>query len=264
VYLTADLAYHHDKFARGFDVMVDVFGADHAGHIGRIKAGMAALGHDLKKLNFVVVQMMRLIKDGQEIKFSKRTGQVVGLDDLIELVGKDVARFVFLMRSSNAQFDLDLDQVASKSSDNPVFYVQYGHARIATILAKAEREYGIKIDARGFDRNQQAMLTLPEERELVLCISELEDIVREAADALEPHRVIFYCQELVKTFHSYFTKYRHTEKIISDNEFKTKSRLSMIFAIKLTIFNALSFLGISAPEYMELHVEHDDDGKINA
>lgn len=253
VYLTADLAYHHGKFERRYDVIIDVFGGDHAGHIARIKAGMAALGHDLEKLKFVVVQMMRLIKGGHEVKFSKRAGEVVGLDDLIQEVGPDVARFVFLMRSNSTQFDLDLDAVTKNSSDNPVFYVQYGHARMASILARADAEQGLRITP--LTPVAADALTLPEERELLLKANELADVVKDAAQALEPHRLIYFCQDLIKTFHSYFTKYRHTERIICDDKDKTMARLSMVFALKQTIFNALSFVGLSAPDRMDLHPE---------
>lgn len=249
VYLTADLAYHHQKFLRKFDLIIDVFGADHAGHVGRIKAGMAALGHDLDKLKFVLVQIVRLLKGGTEMRFSKRTGTVISLDELIDDVGKDVARFVFLMRGANAQFDLDLDVVTEQSNDNPVFYVQYGHARIATVLARAAGE-GITVDARDFSESLQAQLRLPEEREMQLMIAELEDLVKESAQALEPHRLIYYCQSLIKTFHTYFTKYRHQEKIITDDAATTEARLMLVSAVKQTIFNALSFLGISAPDHM--------------
>lgn len=255
VYLTADLAYHHQKFLRGFDVIVDVFGGDHAGHIGRIKAGMEALGHDITKLKFVVVQMMRLIKGGQEVKFSKRAGEVVGLDDLIHDIGKDVARFVFLMRANNTQFDLDLDAVTERSSENPVYYVQYGHARMATILTRAQEEAGLSVDASTFSPALQALLSLPEERELLLKASELGDAVKEAAFALEPHRLIYFCQDLIKNFHSYFTKYRHSERIISEDKEKTKARLCLVFALKQTIFNALHFIGISAPDRMDVSAE---------
>ncbi len=258
VYLTADLAYHHQKFLRGYDVIVDVFGGDHAGHIGRINAGMEALGHDISRLKFVVVQMMRLIKGGQEVKFSKRAGEVVGLDDLINEVGKDVARFVFLMRANNTQFDLDLDLVTERSSENPVYYVQYGHARMATILARAKDEAGVDVDARAFDQALQSHLSLPEERDLLLKASELAEIVTDAASSLEPHRVIYFCQDLIKNFHSYFTKYRHSERIISDDKNKTRARLCLVFALKQTIFNALDFIGISAPDRMD--VSADDLG----
>lgn len=258
VYLTADLAYHDDKFARGFDLLVNVFGGDHAGHVGRIKAGMAALGHDINKLHFVIVQIMRLIKHGKEVRFSKRAGEVFGLDDLIHEIGADVARFVFLMRSTNAQFDLNLDEVTKQSNDNPIFYVQYGHARMATILSKALKDYGLSVQAKSFSEQDQAKLSLFEEKDLILRMAEFPDVVLEAAHSLEPHRLIFYCQELIKTFHSYFTKYRHSEKIISDDKEKTKARLAMVYAMKLTIFNALSFLGLSAPDHMEQSADSDD------
>lgn len=255
VYLTADLAYHHQKYLRDFDVMIDVWGGDHAGHVGRIKAGMEALGHDVGLLKFVLVQMMRLTKNGVEVRFSKRSGEVLGLEDLISEVGQDVARFVFLMRSANSQFDLDIDQVTKNSSDNPVFYVQYGHARMASILAKAQFTL-----PKAFGLAEQEKLKLPEERELLLRAAELDEVVKDAANALEPHRLIYFCQELVKIFHGYFTKYRHTEKIISDDQEKSQARLSLIFAVKQTIFNALNILGISAPERMELTEQKEEQG----
>ncbi|MCA9507785.1 MAG: arginine--tRNA ligase [Myxococcales bacterium] len=258
VYLTADLAYHHQKFVRGYDLIVDVFGGDHAGHIGRIKAGMEAMGHDISRLRFAIVQMVRLLKDGREVRFSKRAGEIVGIDDLLDSVGADVARFVFLMRALNSQFDLDLDVVTRQSQDNPVFYVQYGHARMATILKKAHEEKGISFDASLFDQQAMKHLSLSEERELLLKISELAHVVHDAALALEPHRLIYFCQDLVKSFHSYFTKYRHSEKIISDDPDKTFARLSLVSVVKQTIANALQFAGISAPEYMEL-TESDSD-----
>ena len=252
VYLTADLAYHDDKYQRGFDKLIDIFGADHAGHIGRIKAGMKALGNDVNKLSFILVQIMRLIKDGVELRFSKRSGNVIGLDDLIDEVGPDVARFVFLMRGAHTQFDLDLDEVLTSSPDNPVFYIQYGHARMATILDKAKIEFNITPDLKSFSLAQQQLLSLPLERDLILKASELEEVVLDAAHNLEPHRLIFYAQELIKLFHAYFTKYRQSEKIISDDKEKTLARLNLIAAIKQTIYNALKILGISAPNHMAL------------
>ncbi|MEI6805755.1 MAG: arginine--tRNA ligase, partial [Myxococcaceae bacterium] len=140
VYMAADIAYHQEKFARGFDRLIDVFGADHSGHVPRMRACMRALGLDDKKLDFLLVQMVRMLKDGQEMRFSKRSGQIIELREFIEEVGVDVVRVVFLMRSANTQFDFDLDLALKKSSENPVFYLQYGHARIATILSKAKFE----------------------------------------------------------------------------------------------------------------------------
>ena len=257
VYLTADLAYHHEKFLRGYDLMIDVFGADHRGHINRIKAGMKALGHDQNKLKFATVQMVRLLRMGIEVKFSKRMGEVLALDYLIDEVGKDVARFVFLMRSANSHFDLDLDAVTKKSHENPVYYVQYGHARMATILKKAQKDFNIKFDAAKFDLAQQEKLQLQEERDMLLKVSELKEVLCQAAEAHEPHRLINFCHELIKSFHSYFTKYRHSEKIISEDQEKTTARLCLVFAMKQAIFNALSILGLSAPDHMELDQDLD-------
>jgi arginyl-tRNA synthetase len=250
VYLIADLAYHHDKFERGFDRMINVFGADHAGHVGRIRAGVKALDHDDKKLEFVLVQIVKLLRDNKEVRFSKRAGEVYTLSDFLSDVGSDAARFIFLMRSANAQFDFNLDLITKKNNENPVFYVQYGHARMATLLAKAHKE-NIVVDAANFSLKEQEALVLQEERELILKLSSFEKTIYDAAVSLEPHRLIFYCQDLVKIFHGYFTKYRSSERIISDDKVKTNARLCLVLALKQTIYNALKVLGISAPTYMQ-------------
>lgn len=245
VYLVADIAYHQEKFARGFDRLIDVFGADHSGHVPRMRACMRALGLDDKKLDFLLVQMVRMLKDGQEMRFSKRSGQIIELREFIEEVGIDVVRVVFLMRSANTQFDFDLDLALKKSSENPVFYLQYGHARMATILSKAKFE--------GVDAQILSRLNLPEERNMLKKMAVYPEIILSAAKNLEPHRVLFYCQDLIAEFHAYFTQYRHTERIISDDRELTQARLGLVSALKQTLFNALSTLGISAPE----HMEHD-------
>lgn len=245
VYLVADIAYHQEKFARGFDRLIDVFGADHSGHVPRMRACMRALGLDDKKLDFLLVQMVRMLKNGQEMRFSKRSGQIIELKEFIEEVGIDVVRVVFLMRSANTQFDFDLDLALKKSSENPVFYLQYGHARMATILSKAKFE--------GADTQILSRLNLPEERNMLKKMAAYPEIILSAAKNLEPHRVLFYCHDLIAEFHAYFTQYRHTEKIISDDQELTQARLGLVSALKQTLFNALSTLGISAPE----HMEHD-------
>ncbi|MBK7858799.1 MAG: arginine--tRNA ligase [Archangiaceae bacterium] len=249
VYLTADLAYHKSKFDRGFDRCIDVFGADHGGHVPRIRAGMRLLGIDDKRMEFVLVQIMRIVRNGEEVKVSKRKGTLFELDDLIEEVGADVCRFTFLMRTANAQFDFDLDAVTKRSSDNPVFYFQYGHARCAQILKKAA-EAGTPFLGQ-VTTEQLATLTLPEERMLLKRISLLPDVVAGAADALEPHRVLYYCQELIAGFHQYYSKYKQTERVISDDAAKTQGRLAMVAALKQTLKAAFGILGVSAPEYME-------------
>ncbi|MBH1988706.1 MAG: arginine--tRNA ligase [Myxococcaceae bacterium] len=245
VYLTADIAYHQEKYTRGFDRLIDVFGADHGGHVPRMRACMRALDLSDDKLDFVLVQIVRMIKDGQEMRFSKRNGQIIELSEFIDEVGTDVARVIFLMRSAHAQFDFDLDLAKRQSNENPVFYLQYGYARMATILSK--------VSLADVTVETLARLQLPEERNMLKKMALFPDVVRMAAQSLEPHRVLFYAQDLIADFHSYFTQYRHKERIISEDQELTQARLAMVKSLKQIIFNSLSILGISAPE----HMEHD-------
>jgi len=227
-----------------------VFGADHAGHVARIRAGMKALGLDDQKLEFVLVQMVRLLRDGKEMRLSKRAGEIYLLRDLIEEVGNDVVRFVFLMRAATSQFDFDLDLALKQSNDNPVFYVQYGHARMATLLKRA-KESGQQFTPSSLSDRQLARLSLPEELGMLKKVSSFPHVVKGAAKALEPHRILYYCQDLIGDFHAYFTQYRHTERIISKDLDKTQGRLALVVTVKQTLKNALLLLGISAPEHMQ-------------
>lgn len=249
VYLVADLAYHQDKFERAYDRMINVFGADHAGHVDRIKAGMRALNIDDAPLEFVLVQIMRLLKDGKEVRFSKRSGDVYLLRDLISEVGPDVSRFVFLMRAATTQFDFNLDNALEQSSENPVFYVQYGHARMANLLKKA-RDANFTFSTTPNYRAFAELLQLPEERALLKKIGGFQDVMLGAGEKLEPHRILYFAREIVGEFHGYFTRYKQTEKIISGNHELSEARLTMVSAVKQTLHNALAILGISAPEYM--------------
>lgn len=250
VYLTADLAYHKEKFDRGFDLAVDVLGADHAGHVPRIQSGMKLLGYDETRMKFVLVQMVRITRGGEEVKVSKRKGTVYELSDLIEDAGADVCRFIFLMKTANAQFDFDLDDVKKQSKENPVFYFQYGHARCASILKKAEEKGARFVGAEALTSAQLARLVLPEEKAMLKKMSLLGEVVAGAADKLEPHHVLYYCQELIADFHSYYTQYK-SDPIISDDAEKTQGRLALVAALKQTLKSAFGILGISAPEYME-------------
>ncbi|MEW5739098.1 MAG: arginine--tRNA ligase [Myxococcota bacterium] len=254
VYLTADLAYHKEKFDRGFDLAVDVFGADHAGHVPRIQSGMKLLGYDETRLKFVLVQMVRILQGGVEVKLSKRSGNVYELADLIEDAGPDVCRFIFLMKTANAQFDFDLDDVKKQSKDNPVFYFQYGHARCASILKKAEEKGQAFVGAQALTQAQLARLVLPEEKAMLKKMSLLGDVVASAAEKLEPHHVLYYCQELIADFHSYYTQYK-SDPIISADAEKTQGRLALVAALKQTLKCAFAILGIAAPEYMEAPAE---------
>ncbi len=258
VYLTADLAYHKDKLDRGFGRCVDVFGADHAGHVPRMRAGVTLLGFEDAQMDFVLVQMVRIVREGQEVKVSKRKGTVFELDDLIDEVGPDVCRFLFLSKTTNSQFDFDLALVAKQSSDNPVFYFQYGHARCAQILKRAA-EAGHPFDANvALGDAALARLALPEERALLKKMALFPDLVVGAAEALEPHRVLSYCGELIAEFHSYYTLGKRTgERVISDDVVKTQGRLALITAVKQTLNNAFAMVGVDAPDYMP-SLETDD------
>jgi arginyl-tRNA synthetase len=249
VYLTADLAYHKEKFDRGFDLVIDVLGADHAGHVPRISSGMHLLGVDTKKLEFCLVQIVRITRGGEEVKVSKRKGTVYELDDLIDEAGADVCRFIFLMKTKEAQFDFDLDAVAKQSKDNPVFYFQYGHARCASILRKAEERKQAFVGLEALTQAQLARLVLPEEKAMLKKMSQLPDVVASAAERLEPHHVLYFCQELIADFHAYYSQYRSDPVIGSDPE-KTQGRLALVAALKQTLKSAFAILGIDAPESM--------------
>jgi arginyl-tRNA synthetase len=256
VYLTADLAYHREKYERGFDRIVDVFGADHAGHTPRIKAGMVLLGLEPKKLEFLLVQIVRITRGGEEVKVSKRKGTVFELEDLIDEAGPDVCRFLFLMKTANARFDFDLDKVKEQSKENPVFYFQYGHARCASILKKAEEKGQPFVGLAGVTQAHLARLTLPEELAMLKKMSQLPDVVASAAERLEPHHVLYFCQELITDFHSYYTRYK-SDPIISADAEKTQGRLALVAALKQTLRSAFALLGIHAPDYMEAPPEEE-------
>jgi arginyl-tRNA synthetase len=253
-YLAGDIAYHKDKFGRGYDFCIDVWGADHHGDIPRVRAAVAELGVDPQRLQFVLVQIVNLLKDGQPFKMSKRAGTVVSLREVVEEVGRDAARFFFLLRRSDAQLDFDVALARQQSNDNPVFYVQYGHARLCSILAKA-KEQGVP--APHHDLAALRALTLPEELELAKRILSLPDLIAGAAAAFEPHRLVFFLQETVAAFHGYYTRYKTTDKVIGPDAVKTAARLYLCDSLRQTMANALAILGVSAPERMERLAEDE-------
>lgn len=259
VYLTADLAYHKQKYDRGFDRMINVFGADHGGHVPRLKAGMTLLGLDASQLDVVLVQIVRLVRDGREVKVSKRKGTVYELRDLIEDVGADVCRFLFLMKTANAQLEFDFALVEKQSKDNPVFYFQYGHARCAAILRKAQEVGTPFVGLEAVSEASLRRLVLPEEKALLKKMSLLPETVASAANALEPHRVLYYCQDLIADFHSYYTKYKKTERMISDDVELTQGRLALVASLKQTLQSAFAILGVDAPEQMTAPSDDSDD-----
>ncbi|MHB1843494.1 MAG: arginine--tRNA ligase [Deltaproteobacteria bacterium] len=256
-YLAADIAYHADKFARGFDWCLNVWGADHHGDIPRVRAAVKELGVEPERLRFALVQMVNLLRDGQPFKMSKRAGTVVSLRDVVDEVGADATRFYFLLRRSDAQLDFDVALAKKQSNDNPVFYVQYGHARLCSILRRA-REQGIAPPTH--ELAALASLTLPEELDLAKRILGLPELVAGAALAFEPHRVVFFLQETVAAFHAYYTRYKTTEKVIGPDPVKTAARLYLCDCLRQAMANALAMLGVSAPERMERSEDAGDEG----
>ncbi len=242
-YLAADIAYHCNKFERGFERVVNVWGADHHGHISRLKGALRALDYDSERLKVVVMQLVRLYQGGEVLRMSKRTGQYITLNELIEEVGKDAARYFFVMLKSDSHLEFDLDLARSQSADNPVYYVQYAHARICSILRLA-RERGLNIPAAR--EADLGLLTNTAELELIKQIANWPDIVAGAAIALEPHRLTRFAHELASLFHSFYTSCR----VLADDEEVRKSRLVLVEATRITLRNVLHLLGISAPERM--------------
>ena len=247
-YFCADIAYHWDKRQRA-DQLVDVLGADHGGYVPRLEAALEALGASRRDLHVVLIQMVNLTRGGEAVKMSKRAGTVVSLQEVVDEVGRDATRFIFLTRRADAQLDFDLDLAKRQTLDNPVFYVQYGHARLARILEKAA-EAGAP-EAR-FDVETLSVLTAPEEMDLVKRILSFPDLVAGAALAWEPHRVAFWLQETIGAFHSYYTQGKRTgERFIGADPVKTAARLALARTLKQALANGLAVLGVSAPERME-------------
>lgn len=246
-YFAGDVAYHWDKLQRGYTRVINVWGADHAGYVQRVRAAIQALGYDPKRFEVELVQMVNLLRDGQPVRMGKRSGNFVTLRDVIEEAGADATRVFFIERTSNSQFDFDLALAKKQEDINPVFYVQYGHARAASILRKAQ-ERGIELPA--VTAEALAGLQLPEEIDLVKRMLSLPEVIAGAAQALEPHRVVFFLKDTIGAFHSYLTRYKQTEKVLSDDPVKTRARLALVQAVKLTLANALRTLGVSAPEQM--------------
>ena len=240
-YFAADIAYHANKFGRGFDRVINLWGADHHGYIARMKAAMQCMGYQPEQLEILILQMVRLLRDGQEVKMSKRTGQSVTLNELIDEVGTDAARFFFVMRSIDSQLDFDLDLAKKKSNDNPVFYVQYAHARICSIMRQVA-EAGIKVQGKG----DYKLLTEPVEVDLIKKLGEYPEMLATAARERAVQQVAHYVYDLAGLFHSAYNQCR----ILGVNEDLQQARLAMVMAVGHVVRHALSILGVSAPEKM--------------
>ena len=239
-YFMNDIAYHHDKFLRGFDRIVNIWGADHHSHISRLKASMKLLSNDLNKLDFVLIQFVRLIKDGEDVSMSKRSGTYTTIRDMLEEFNKDLVRFMMVSRSSDSHFDFDLDKCREGSDYNPTFYIQYASARINSIL---NRDEVIQFSKDSIDLS---LLKKDKEINIIKKILNFPDIILEASDSMSPHKVAFYLQELAGIFHSY---YKETKVLVDDNEL-SKSRILLLHSLKIVFTNGLSLLGVSSPERM--------------
>lgn len=239
-YFTPDIAYHKDKFDRGFDKLINLFGADHHGYVPRLKASVNATGYDSGNLEVLIMQLVRLLENGQEVKMSKRTGKLITLRDLMDEVGVDAARYFLVMRSADTHLDFDFTLAKEQSSDNPLYYVQYAHARICSILRQA-KEQGIK------NENYNKELLIDEYSvEILKNLAYFPEVVAQAAKHYEPHRVCNYMQNLASSFHKFYVN----NKVITDNKEQTASYLALITAVKITIKNALELIGVNAPEKM--------------
>lgn len=242
-YFASDIAYHADKFARGFEEVIDVWGADHHGYIPRVTAAVEALGHRREQFKVILVQLVNLLRAGEPVAMSTRAGEFVTLADVVKEVGRDAARFIFLTRHYDSPLDFDLELAKRKTNENPVYYVQYVHARISSIIQKAAER---NILVGQWSRNALARLAEPEEIQLMKYLGNYPEVVAGGAKNREPHRITFYLMNLASGFHTYYNKHRVLE---TDPEL-TQGRLCLVTAVQKVIRNGLNLLGVSAPEQM--------------
>ena len=242
-YFASDIAYHQDKYDRGFERVVDVWGADHHGYIPRMKAGIEASGHRRDQFDVILVQLVNLLRAGEPVAMSTRAGKFETLIDVINEVGRDAARFIFLTRHYESTLDFDLEVAKQKSNDNPVYYVQYVHARISSIMRKGKARGTAEVS---WDDKAAAQLIEPEEIELIKILARYPDILAGSAKSMEPHRVTYYLMNLASAFHTYYNKHR----VLSDDPQLRRGRLNLVLAVQKVIRNGLTLLGVSAPDRM--------------
>ncbi len=244
-YFASDIAYHKEKYERGFDRVIDVWGADHHGYIKRIDASIVASGRKSEQFDVILVQLVNLLRNGKPFQMSTRAGQFVTLKDIVDEVGKDAARFLFLSRSHDSGLDFDLELAKQTNSENPVYYVQYVHARITGILLKAKEEK--IISSIDFKKGRYLdLLNEPEEIKLIKILNAFKENVEKSAQTLHPHIIFTYLMNLASAFHGYYNKH----KVLGDDIKLAKARLSLVLAVKKVIRNGLTLLGVSAPERM--------------
>ncbi|HNX93017.1 MAG TPA: arginine--tRNA ligase [Syntrophomonas sp.] len=243
-YFAADIAYHKDKFDRGFDWVINVWGADHHGHVARMKGAMQAIGYDPDHLDMMLMQLVRLYRGGQIVRMSKRTGTTVSLDELLEDVGRDAARFFFVMRSPDSQIDFDLELAKQQSQENPVYYVQYAHARIMSIFRQAQVAGASMPDLQKVEVDYSRWDA--EELQMIRKIADFPEEIAIAARTLAPHRIARYVLDLAGMFHSFYNHHR----VLNEDKALQDARLVLMECIRITLKNALDILGVSAPEQM--------------
>ncbi len=247
-YLLPDIAYHRDKRARGFRHAIDIWGPDHHGHVGRMKAALAALGYEADFLDVLIAQQVNLLAGGQPVKMSKRAGEFITLRDLMDDVGADCAKFFFLMRSTSAHLDFDLDLAKRQNDENPAYYVQYAHARIASIVRFAAEKGLTPLAGSALPAAETA---IPEAVALIRKLATYPEVVRGAAAAREPHRIPTYLVETSAEFHRFY----HVCRVVSDDQERSRARLLLAAAARQVIANGLALMGVSAPERMERTLE---------
>ncbi|MCE0454264.1 arginine--tRNA ligase [Staphylococcus sp. HMSC62B09] len=240
-YFTPDTAYHYNKINRGNDILIDLMGADHHGYIYRLKASLETFGVDSDRLEIQIMQMVRLMQDGVEVKMSKRTGNAITLREIMDEVGIDAARYFLTMRSPDSHFDFDLELAKEKSQDNPIYYAQYAHARICSILKQA-KEQGVEVTADA----DFSTITNEKAIDLLKKVAEFEPTIESAAESRAPHRLTNYIQDLASAFHKFY----NAEKVLTDDAEKTKAHIALVDAVRITLHNALALVGVSAPESM--------------
>lgn len=242
-YFAADVGYHADKFARGFDWVIDVWGADHHGYIPRMQAAVEGMGYRREQLTMKLVQLVTLLRRGQPVTMGKRSGQFITLREVVDEVGPDACRFIFLTRRSDTPLEFDLELAKTQSMDNPVYYVQYAHARICSIKRKAAEE---NLIVPGPGQADLSLLTEPEENALIRTMADFGEMIIGAARDLEVHRITYYLTELASRFHSYY----NVSRVITDDRPLSLARLALVEAAAQVIANGLNLLGVSAPEEM--------------
>lgn len=243
-YFAADIAYHRNKFInREFDVAIDIWGADHHGHVARLKGAMDDIGIDSSRLHIILMQLVRLVRDGQAVRMSKRTGKAITLADLLEEIPLDAARFFFNMREPNSQMEFDLDLAVEQSSKNPVYYVQYAHARISGILDNLAKD---NIDIAQSSEEELRLLSAPEEKELILHLAGLTDEIISSVKSYNPSQITRYAVTLANLFHKFY----NSRRVKNDDDALTRARAQLCVAVRDTLKNILNMLKVSAPENM--------------